>query len=436
MKKAWLLLPLLLLLLALGWFKVLGNLSAREEGPNPEAIAEYKEIARGQMALGAYGAAIDYLNRALALEDSPENRFLLCEAYEAAGQARQGEKLLEQALVLWPGNAEVYERLSSFQVRYLDYEGCVETCLAAFSAGCFTEPVERLYFETAYRFEVVSSAFEEAGSFYNSRACVVDEGGVFYVNSDMDAVLGPYAGGDAVLSDVVAANTEEGWAFLTRSGQSYMRSETVYEQLWSLSEGRALVRRGGSYYYVDDAFREVLGPYQDGTSFYNGVAAVKQEGAWQLIDLSGNVLLGGLTDVVINEARLCSNKGVIFASTGRGYDMYATNGQLIRECGFEEAQTFYADTMAAVKLNGKWGFVDTSGQLVLEAVYEDARSFGSGVAAVKQGDAWGFILASGREVIAPRFQDAKAFSADGIAPVMLEGKWRYIQLPYLPGGNG
>ena len=186
---------------------------------------------------------------------------------------------------------------------------------------------------------------------------------------------------------------------------------------------------------MDDACREVLGPYQDGSSFYNGVAAVKQDGAWQLIDLNGNVLLGGLTDVIINEARLCSNKGVIFASAGQGYDMYAANGQLIRSCGFEDAQTFFAGTLAAVKQGGKWGFVNTAGEMVLEAAYEDARSFGHGLAAVKTGDAWGFILPSGREVIPARFQDAGAFSDDGIAPVMQDGKWYYIQLLYGPSGE-
>lgn len=435
MKKALLLLPVLLLLLALGWIKVFGAMKAEEDAPPPPEASEYLAIADSQMALGAYGAAIDYYSRVLELEDTQEVRFLLSEAYEASGQDRQGEKLLEQTLELWPDSAEAYERLGSFRARHYDYAGCVETCIAAYGAGCFTQTVEELYFENAFRIKIASSAFDAAGPFYNHRAYVLQGDAGYYVTSDLDVVLGPYAGGDAFLSDVLAANTGEGWEFLTRTGMSHMRSETEYQQLWSLSEGRALAQRGGSYYYVDDACREVLGPYQDGSSFYNGVAAVKQDGAWQLIDLNGNVLLGGLTDVIINEARLCSNKGVIFASAGQGYDMYAANGQLIRSCGFEDAQTFFAGTLAAVKQGGKWGFVNTVGEMVLEAAYEDARSFGHGLAAVKTGDAWGFILPSGREVIPARFQDAGAFSDDGIAPVMQDGKWYYIQLLYGPSGE-
>lgn len=58
---------------------------------------------------------------------------------------------------------------------------------------------------------------------------------------------------------------------------------------------------------------------------------------------------------------------------------------------FDNAKAFTRDGYAAVEKNGKWGFVDAEGNLVIDCQYDDALSFTSGYAAVKQGDVWGYI---------------------------------------------
>lgn len=47
--------------------------------------------------------------------------------------------------------------------------------------------------------------------------------------------------------------------------------------------------------------------------------------------------------------------------------------------------------MAAVKLNGKAGFINTKGKEVIPFVYDDADSFSEGLAPVKNNELWGFI---------------------------------------------
>lgn len=52
----------------------------------------------------------------------------------------------------------------------------------------------------------------------------------------------------------------------------------------------------------------------------------------------------------------------------------------------------YSEGLAPVKLNnGKWGYVDSKQRLVIPAKYEEAKEFADGKAAVKLHGRWGFI---------------------------------------------
>ena len=41
--------------------------------------------------------------------------------------------------------------------------------------------------------------------------------------------------------------------------------------------------------------------------------------------------------------------------------------------------------------NGKYGFIDQSGNFVIPSIYDDASNFSEGFAAVKQKGKWGYI---------------------------------------------
>lgn len=73
----------------------------------------------------------------------------------------------------------------------------------------------------------------------------------------------------------------------------------------------------------------------------------------------------------------------------------------------------------------------SGGEAVLIDRYDDVREFSAGFAAVarRQDDAleWGFVDTSGREVVPCAFQDARGFS-EGLAAVLVDGKWGYIAL--------
>ncbi len=73
----------------------------------------------------------------------------------------------------------------------------------------------------------------------------------------------------------------------------------------------------------------------------------------------------------------------------------------------------------------RFGFVDSSGNVVVGARYSDAHDFSDGLAAVKKGDLWGFINLDGEMVIPPQFEKAGAFH-ESRAAVYSDKYWGYI----------
>jgi WG containing repeat len=78
-----------------------------------------------------------------------------------------------------------------------------------------------------------------------------------------------------------------------------------------------------------------------------------------------------------------------------------------------------------VEQDGKWGFIDSSGKLVIPFKFSKTESFAEGLAAVQYRGKWGYIDESGAFSIASQFSDAGKFN-DGYAAVEVDGLWGFI----------
>lgn len=74
----------------------------------------------------------------------------------------------------------------------------------------------------------------------------------------------------------------------------------------------------------------------------------------------------------------------------------------------------------------KWGYIDKTGNFIIQPSFHDAWDFHEGLAAVKVEWARGYIDKAGHYVIEPQFQYAGPFT-DGKALVQLDGLWGYIR---------
>ena len=74
---------------------------------------------------------------------------------------------------------------------------------------------------------------------------------------------------------------------------------------------------------------------------------------------------------------------------------------------------------------GRWGFIDSTGKVVVEAQFSAVRQFSDGLAAVRVGEKWGYIDKTGKVVVPARYEFGLEFS-EGLAPVRVGDKWGYI----------
>jgi hypothetical protein len=78
-----------------------------------------------------------------------------------------------------------------------------------------------------------------------------------------------------------------------------------------------------------------------------------------------------------------------------------------------------------VDVGGRWGFVNKSGETMVNPQFERAKPFSEGLAGVRTGGRWGFIGENGKFSVNPQF-DAVGNFVEGLAPVRLGKRWGFI----------
>jgi hypothetical protein len=131
---------------------------------------------------------------------------------------------------------------------------------------------------------------------------------------------------------------------------------------------------------------------------------------------------------------------------GHKWGYIDTTGAVVIEPRFDSAEPF-SEGMAVIEVDGNWGYIDTAGGFVIEPRYfldmgggrrhrsaPSARGFSEGLAAVRTGTTWGYINRAGAFVIAPQFDEAGFFDG-GVARVRL-GRTRQTWLITWVDGAG
>jgi WG containing repeat len=110
-----------------------------------------------------------------------------------------------------------------------------------------------------------------------------------------------------------------------------------------------------------------------------------------------------------------------------GY-LHKRSGELLWPGRFQDASGF-TQGFAAVKIDGKWGYIDRAGRITVQPTYDAAFPFRGNYAVVREGDKRGFLRLDPQGGISvfipPTYEDASRFS-EGLAAVKTGGRWGYI----------
>lgn len=430
MKNYKFLVPILLVLMFGGSFYMLNNTKLSEQ----KQYNEYLDTARFfYLEQGIrVDAEINYM-KALDLNPSLDLYLEIGEFYQNTDQKRKALDWGERILSEYPKEARAYEFQMAIHYNNKDYVACFELAnryeKRKLKSAVMSDYIAAIEYEFFFNGEYMDVGI------YSGGYCPVFDGEKWgYVNT---------TGGKSVASKFVKVGSFSGERapVVDADGNAYfidpdgekrfvvMNVENVIE-LGFMENGIYSLYNGDTWSFYDQEYNYLFGGYQNVSAIGNGVAAVKWDGKWYLIDREGNDLTGSNYETVAMDEKLVVYRNErLFVSDGyNGYRMIDSSGNIYGDLTFQAVHIFNDTTYAAVMVDGKWGFVDASGQMVIEAQYEDARSFANGFAAVRIDGKWGFINTDGELVIEPQFENAKDFNDHGAVFVIRNGDWELLRL--------
>jgi hypothetical protein len=168
-------------------------------------------------------------------------------------------------------------------------------------------------------------------------------------------------------------------------GKSGEITEPKYDKVFAVSEGFRIVMQNDKYGYIDNETGKEITPieYYNALDFKNGLAKVQiydeaydEYMLWNYIDKTGKVK-------------------------------------------YDEIEMF-EEGLAAVKLNGKWGFIDTTGKEIIPSQYDEVEKYRKGLAAVKLNGKWGLINKTGKNVIPMKYDYTRYLGGEHIIVTLNE----------------
>lgn len=191
-----------------------------------------------------------------------------------------------------------------------------------------------------------------------------------------------------------------------------------YDEAFEFSCGFAAVRVKPcandkcTYYYIDKGGNKAFNKsFNEAGNFINGLAivgvgncSIEDSCMYGVINKAGEFLIDPDYDV-IEEA----SEGFFLASRNGRFGYIDLTGEEVISMKYTDGLSF-KQGVAAVSLDGNWFFIDVTGRQLFISRFADVSSFNDSLCAVTEDDVnWGYINMSGEMVIQPIYESAEDF---------------------------
>lgn len=203
------------------------------------------------------------------------------------------------------------------------------------------------------------------------------------------------------------------WGFIDANGAIKVPFE--YAEVNDFSEGLAAVKRYADWGYVNQKGEEIIPcALKRARPFREGLAAVADTSwNWGFIDPSGAFFM---PCIYLYCGDFHDGRAVVKNYESK-YGMVDQTGHPVLPFEYDYLDPA-SEGLISAKKDGKWGYINPQGEVVVNFVYETAFPFQEGFGRVmKSRHKWGFVNAEGTEAIPCQYVFAKDFN-DGYAAVM------------------
>ncbi len=203
--------------------------------------------------------------------------------------------------------------------------------------------------------------------------------------------------------------------------EGHLLLATDYDKVGDFSEGRAWVKKEGKCGYIDTT-GEIIVPlefnkcedYQDGTAL---VFESPKKGG--VLDREGDFIL----EPKLNKILAYSEDRGLMCDKRKRYYFISKSGDPYE--GFYQDARPFKNKIAIVKIDGKWGIINTKGIPVVPTKYDKIGTFENGYAAIKISGFQGVTDLQGQTIV-PAEYEYVSYAGNGLYRVEQGGKIGYF----------
>lgn len=136
--------------------------------------------------------------------------------------------------------------------------------------------------------------------------------------------------------------------------------------------------------------------------------AVKHNNRWGLLNEKGKQVI----PIIYDEVKYLENdvKNLFLASFNHPQSGYVdSHGNVVVNAEYIDAYPYHEGFARVQHRNGKWMYINSKGTVISNSEFQATRSFSEKLAAVKINNLWGFIDTTGKMVIKPHFMSVGNF---------------------------
>lgn len=232
------------------------------------------------------------------------------------------------------------------------------------------------------------------------------------------------------------------WGFVDHDGNK--RLEMVYDSVGEFVDGNVAVKFKGKYgivnehdewmvtpqalpltpinerfYYSRDKTLTTIKSYESGTVYFTNNEILFKEGYfieklkghkfWK-INYSGRIVNSPENLQQYEEIRLPSEGFIAVKMHGR-YGFIDEQDRLRIAHRYDDVKDFH-ESHAGFKLLGKWGFIDKQERITVQPIYDDVLPYENGVSIVRAGNKYGLIDVQGNEIVRPEYESIRRENND------------------------
>lgn len=210
------------------------------------------------------------------------------------------------------------------------------------------------------------------------------------------------------------------WGMLNFDGTIMIQPK--YDTIFPFRNKRAVVETLGLRGLIDDQNQWVIFPYEENLKRLNDQLYVSQKGFHiKFFNEDGNPVRS-----ITTEYKLLGQYIIIAGEKGK-FGIMNDDGAMVTSIAYDEILPVLEDELFLVRIDSARGVIDQNERTVvpLNERLEEVVGYSEGLIAIRLDGKYGFVNLDGQLRIANRYDDIRPFSG-GLAPYKLNGKWGFL----------